>query len=90
MENGAARRGEIWRLRVKPPACYAGAAGAKALIEDVSATSIYVLYESGLRESFPPGRFAGLFEPTDRAGDQRLLPSVLYAGQHDKASVSAG
>ena len=55
------RPGEVWQLKVQPPERYAGWAGARAVVQEASATSVYVVFESGLREVFPPGRFASLF-----------------------------
>src|SRR5262245_39317069 len=55
-------RGDAWTLVVTPPPSYAGTAGTRATIQSASSLAISVLFESGLRESFPPGRFAAYFK----------------------------
>jgi len=57
-------RGDSWILAVTPPPCYAGAAGARVSVESVSKDGVYVRFESGVRECYPPGRFTAYFEPS--------------------------
>lgn len=63
MMNVPPRRGEKFVLTVRPLDWYAGSVGAGATIEEVSDSAIYVLFDGGLRESFPPARFAEYFRP---------------------------
>jgi hypothetical protein len=48
-------------MLVEPPSQYAGHVGARARISSVSAQHFYVIFESGIRESFPVGLFAKFF-----------------------------
>ena len=57
------RRGQRFVLTVRPLDWYAGSVGARAIVEEVSDTAIYVLFDGGLRESFPPTRFDEYFRP---------------------------
>jgi hypothetical protein len=71
--------GEIWTIVAKPPEWYAGNPGWRAVVEEVSETAIYVVFETGLRESFPPGRFATFFEPADIVDARVNLPATRAA-----------
>jgi hypothetical protein len=48
-------------MLVQPPSQYAGHVGARARISSVSAQHLCVIFESGIRESFPVGLFAKYF-----------------------------
>ena len=71
MNHAAANRSlprcnETWVLTVSPPPWYAGRIGARAMVDLVEANAIYVRFESGLRESFPRGRFFEYFSRAQR------------------------
>ena len=55
------RPGQRFVLVVRPLDWYAGSVGAGAVVEEVSDSAVYVLYDGGLRESFPPSRFTEYF-----------------------------
>jgi len=57
------RRGDRCVLVTPPLEWYAGKVGVAALIEEVSESAVYVLFDGGLRESYPPARFAEYFRP---------------------------
>lgn len=44
-----------------PSRVYAGHVGAEAVVTDVANGSVYVLFESGMRECYPPKQFHNLF-----------------------------
>ena len=44
-----------------PSSGYAGHVGAEAVVTDVANGSVYVLFQSGIRECFPPRQFQDLF-----------------------------
>jgi hypothetical protein len=46
-----------------PSTAYAGYVGAQAVVTDVANGSVYVLFESGIRDCFPPRQFHALFRP---------------------------
>lgn len=54
------RAGVVFTMRVAPPPAYAGHVGQRATVVAVS-TDVYVVFESGIRESFPLGRFRQFF-----------------------------
>lgn len=56
------RRGQRVVLTVRPLDWYAGRVGVGAVIEEVSDSAVYVLFDGGLRESFPPARFTEYFK----------------------------
>ncbi|MEP6653807.1 MAG: hypothetical protein ABJA82_10630 [Myxococcales bacterium] len=60
-------RGQRFVLAVRPLDWYAGSVGSGALVEEVSETAVYVVFDGGLRESFPPARFAEYFKPEEHA-----------------------
>lgn len=45
----------------KPSSLYAGHIGAEAIVTDVTNGSVYVLFESGIRDCYPPTQFRELF-----------------------------
>jgi hypothetical protein len=47
-------------MMTQPPAHYAGQIGARATVVDVSG-DVYVVFDAGVRESFPVGRFRDYF-----------------------------
>jgi len=57
--------GERFVMAVRPLAWYAGKPGDAAIIQQASADSVYVLFDNGLRDSFPPVRFAEYFRPAE-------------------------
>ncbi len=59
------RKGQRYVLAVCPREWYAGKVGVAAVVDDVSDSAVYVLFEGGLRESYPPARFAEYFRPKD-------------------------
>jgi hypothetical protein len=44
-----------------PSSVYAGRVGAEAVVTDVANGSVYVVFESGVRECYPPQQFRHLF-----------------------------
>ena len=44
-----------------PSSRYAGHVGAEAVVTDVANGSVYVLFESGIRDCYPPTQFRALF-----------------------------
>jgi hypothetical protein len=46
-----------------PSSGYAGYIGAQAVVTDVANGSVYVLFESGIRDCYPPQQFHRLFRP---------------------------
>ena len=44
-----------------PSSGYAGYVGAEAVVTEVANNSVYVLFESGIRECYPPKYFRDLF-----------------------------
>ena len=51
-------------VMVRAPASgYAGYIGAQAVVTDVANGSVYVLFESGIRDCYPPKQFNRLFRP---------------------------
>ena len=57
------RVGQRFVLTVRPPDWYAGRVGALAVVVEATEQAIYVLFDNGQRESFPPLRFAEFFRP---------------------------
>ncbi len=57
--------GQRFVMVVRPPAWYAGKPGDGAIVQQLSADSVYVLFDSGLRDSFPLARFAEYFRPAE-------------------------
>ena len=45
----------------KPSSGYAGHVGAEAVVTDVANGSVYVLFQSGIRDCYPPTQFRALF-----------------------------
>ena len=45
----------------KPSSVYAGHVGAEAIVTDVTNGSVYVLFQSGIRDCYPPTQFRNLF-----------------------------
>lgn len=58
--QGALRDQHFVMVRA-PSSRYAGHVGAHAVVTDVATDSVYVLFESGIRECFPPKQFHDLF-----------------------------
>jgi len=54
-----------------PSSRYAGHVGAEAIVTDVTNASVYVLFESGIRDCYPPTQFRALFR---RQRSTRRLP----------------
>jgi hypothetical protein len=46
-----------------PSSGYAGYIGAEAVVTDVANGSVYVLFQSGIRDCYPPKQFESLFRP---------------------------
>ena len=44
-----------------PSSGYAGHVGAEAVVTDVANGSVYVLFQSGIRDCYPPMQFRTLF-----------------------------
>jgi hypothetical protein len=44
-----------------PSSGYAGHVGAEAIVTDVANGSVYVLFQSGIRDCYPPTQFRALF-----------------------------
>lgn len=59
------RVGQRFVMVARPLAWYAGKPGDIAVIQQASGDCYYVLFDSGVRESFPPIRFAEYFRPAD-------------------------
>jgi hypothetical protein len=49
-----------------PSTAYAGYVGAQAVVTEVTNGSVYVLFESGIRDCYPPSQFCALFRPRPR------------------------
>ena len=62
-------KGGRYILAVRPLEWYAGSVGVGAVVEEVSDNAVYVLFDNGLRESFPPIRFAEYFAPEDHPAE---------------------
>jgi len=62
------RVGQRFVMVARPLDWYAGKQGDGAIIQQASDDSVYVLFDSGVRESFPPTRFAEYF----RAAEPKL------------------
>lgn len=58
-------RGQRYVLVVTPPEWYAGRVGVASVVEGVSDSAVYVRFEGGLRESYPPVRFMEYFRRSD-------------------------
>lgn len=70
--------GQRFVMTVRPLAWYAGKPGDAAIVQQAAADSVYVLFDSGLRESFPPVRFAEYFRPADpNAVEHRPIQPVV-------------
>ena len=50
-----------------PGSRYAGYVGAEAVVTDVANGSVYVLFESGIRDCYPHSQFHSLFRPRPAA-----------------------
>jgi hypothetical protein len=61
--DGLPRAGQWFVMVVRPADWYAGKIGDRAVVEDASPGGIYVLFDSGLRESYPPAKFVAYFKP---------------------------
>lgn len=59
------RVGQRFVMVARPLAWYAGKQGDVAVIQQASDDSVYVLFDSGVRDSFPPLRFAEYFRPAE-------------------------
>ena len=72
------RVGQRFVMAVQPLAWYAGKPGDGAIVQNASAESIYVLFDSGLRDAFPPVRFAEYFRPVEpeAVASQPIKPVV--------------
>jgi hypothetical protein len=57
------RVGQRFVMVVRPPDWYAGRIGDGAVVVEASEGGIYVLFDTGLRDSFPPARFVEYFRP---------------------------
>jgi hypothetical protein len=68
------RVGQRFVLTVAPPDWYVGKVGARAVVQEASAQAIYVVFDSGQLESFPPLRFAEFFRP--EVSETRPVPAV--------------
>ena len=66
------RVGQRFVMTVPPLAWYAGKPGDTGIIQQALADSVYVLFDSGLRESYPPLRFAEYFRLADPSVIQQL------------------
>lgn len=72
------RVGQRFVMVARPLAWYAGKAGDVAVIQQASDDCLYVLFDSGVRESFPPIRFAEYFRPADpKPADVRPIAPVV-------------
>lgn len=65
------RKGQRFVLTVRPLDWYAGSVGAGAVVEEVSPAGVFVLFDGGLRESFPPARFTEYFSAEGTAGSSK-------------------
>jgi hypothetical protein len=52
-----------------PSSRYAGHVGAEAIVTDVTNGSVYVMFESGMRDCYPPKQFHDLFRRRRRAAN---------------------
>jgi hypothetical protein len=57
------RVGQRFVMAVQPRDWYAGRVGDGAVVGEATTGAVYVLFDTGLRESFPPARFAEYFKP---------------------------
>ena len=73
------RRGQRFVLVVRPLDWYAGSVGVGAVIEEASNEGIYVLFDGGLRESFPPARFAEYFRREETTPVSKNAPAASAA-----------
>ena len=71
------RVGQRFVLTVRPPDWYAGKVGARAVVQEASAQGIYVVFDGGPHESFPPLRFAEFFRP--EVSETRPVPVIPTA-----------
>lgn len=70
------RVGQRYVMVTRPLAWYAGKQGDGVVVQQASGDCIYVLFDSGVRESFPPIRFAEYFRAAEpQPSEVRPLPS---------------
>lgn len=74
------RRGQRFILTVRPLDWYAGSVGSGAIVDEVSDTAVYVVFDGGIRESFPPARFAEYFKPEEHAAVATQPPTNSAQG----------
>jgi len=60
-ELSAVLRDQRFVMVRAPASGYAGFVGAHAIVTDVANGSVYVLFESGMRDCYPPRQFLDLF-----------------------------
>jgi len=76
--GSGARVGQRFVMVARPLAWYAGKQGDGAVVQQASDDCVYVLFDSGVRESFPPARFAEYFRPADpKVTDVRPIQPVV-------------
>jgi hypothetical protein len=73
------RSGQRFVLVVRPLDWYAGSVGVGAVVEEASEQAIYVLFDGGLRESFPPARFAEYFSREEATQVSKNAPAASAA-----------
>src|SRR3569833_2394761 len=83
------RVGQRFVMVARPLAWYAGKQGDVAVIQQASEDSVYVLFDSGMRESFPPTRFAEYFRPADPKPAE-VQPIAAVAGPWIERTPSGG
>jgi len=59
------RVGQRFVMGARPLAWYAGKLGDGAVVQQVTNDCIYVLFDGGVRESFPSVRFTEYFRPAE-------------------------
>lgn len=68
------RVGQRYVMVVRPPAWYAGKPGDGAVIQQMSEDCVYVLFDSGPRDSFPRMRFAEFFRDAEPKAVEPIEP----------------
>jgi hypothetical protein len=68
-----------------PSSGYAGYIGAEAVVTDVANGSVYVLFQSGIRDCYPPKQFECLFRPrrSSRAMNEDWQHDDWHEDLHD-------
>jgi hypothetical protein len=86
------RQGGRYVLAVPPLEWYAGSVGVGAIVQEASESAVYVLFDGGLRESYPPARFVEYFRPEEyfepRDGVVEPVPVPISSGTNSARTAS--